>query len=354
MNIHITKHRNKVGLGLAAVVLAVAGVTTQLPTSAPAAPHTGASHANDAHATKAPSSPALTATPSGRLPLDGQAKPLTDTAVGKQPGHAKGHGEEEVETGEASNGASTSQLTYRGGAVQTSPHIYLVLWGPNWFTGGDPNGVASRLHYFYQGLGGSSYNNVLKQFGGSTGAFTNPAGQYKGWMQDTSSVPAQPTKAQVAAAAVRAAQRQGDYSYNAQYVIATPWGVVDQYATAQRFCGWHNWTTAGGVGGWVTYTSLPYMPYMDALGRGCGGNKVNSGTAGKLDGVTILASHEYTETVNDPGLNAWADTGGSENADKCSWVNLKNYTLTNGYTLPVQPYWSNAWRTTYGYGCYYS
>ena len=75
---------------------------------------------------------------------------------------------------------------------------------------------------------------------------------------------------------------------------------------------------------------------------------------GVLDGVTILASHEYAETVNDPQLNNWYDINGHENADKCSWVNLSNYTLTNGYVLPVQPYWSNAWRTTYGYGCYYS
>jgi hypothetical protein len=28
-------------------------------------------------------------------------------------------------------------MTWRGGTVQHNPHVYLVLWGPNWST--DPN-----------------------------------------------------------------------------------------------------------------------------------------------------------------------------------------------------------------------
>ena len=194
---------------------------------------------------------------------------------------------------------------------------------------------------------------MLKQFGSNYGSFTNPAGQYVGWMQDRTAVPAYPTKAQMAAAARRAATYFNDFSYNAQYVIATPWGVVDQYSTLKHYCAWHDFTAAGPSGGWVTYTSMPYMPYLDALGRGCGGGKVN-GANGKLDGVTILASHEYGETVNDPGLNAWWDVDGDENGDKCSWVNLANYKLANGYSFPVQPMWSNQWRTQYGNGCLYS
>jgi hypothetical protein len=142
-----------------------------------------------------------------------------------------------------------------------------------------------------------------------------------------------------------------DYNYNSQYIIATPWGVVDQYSTAKSFCGWHNYTTIGNS--WVTYTSLPYTPYMDAIGRGCGRGKVN-GTSGLLDGVTIMAGHEYAESVNDPSLNAWYDADGDENADKCSWVNLQNRTLANGYSFPMQPYWSNLWRNQYGYACYFS
>ena len=147
------------------------------------------------------------------------------------------------------------------------------------------------------------------------------------------------------------ANQVNDFSFNAQYVIAMPWGVVDQRTTQLRACAWHAW--ANTPYGWVTYTALPYTPYMDARKVGCGGGKVN-GSKGVLDGVTINALHEYTESVNDPGLNAWSDSDGDENADKCSWSSLANVKLTNGKLFPAQPTWSNAKRRQYGYGCSYS
>ena len=299
----------------------------------------------------------LSTTPKGKPSDSHKAKPRTDRGISKDyvAPIAGDHDEDEqeVHNGESKNGTSTKQLLFHNNAaIQTSPRIYLVYWGSTWFTGGDPYGVANRLHYFYQGLGGSTYPNVLKQFSTATYKFTNPANQYQGWYQDKTAIPANPTKADVAAAAKRAALYFNDWSYNAQYIIAMPWGYVDTKSTQNSFCAWHDYTYVSGSN-WVTFTSLPYIPYEDYLGRGCGKGKVN-GTNGLLDGVTILASHEYAETVNDPGLNAWFDADGDENADKCSWTNLANRPLANGYSFPLQPYWSNEWRSTYGYGCYYS
>jgi hypothetical protein len=273
---------------------------------------------------------------------------------------------DEVDYGGTPSATSLFQLGFLGGAVQTAPRIYLVFWGPNWFTGGynggDPSGVANRLHSFYSGLGGSNWANVLKQYGGAYGtAFTNPASQYKGWIQDKTPVPAHPTELQMESAAKRAAASIKDFNYNAQYVIATPWGVVDQHTTQQSACAWHSYSLLSGVaapsGSWVTYTSMPYMPYLDYIlassGTSCGGGWVNR-TNGTLDGVTILASHEYGETVNNPSGVTWRDAVKDENADKCAWINVQNRTFTNGYSFPVQPLWSNLWRTQYQNGCLYS
>ncbi|MBA2380578.1 MAG: hypothetical protein H0V73_00570 [Chloroflexi bacterium] len=304
---------------------------------------------------KASGSHAVSQTLKGKPPESAKAKRRTDGGTRKgyvAPKPGNDEEEEEVQNGESKNGYSTKQLTYRGGAVQTAPRIYLVFWGANWFSGGDPYGVANRLHYFYSGIGGSTYANVLKQFSSNYGSFTNPTGQYKGWLQDRTAIPAIPTKADVEAAARRAAKTVNDYNYNTQFVIAMPWGYVDKYSTDNSFCAWHNYTYAT-ASNWVTYTSLPYIPYEDSLGRGCGKGWVN-GANGTLDGVTILAAHEYAETVNDPSLNAWLDSDNSENGDKCSWTNVQNRQLANGYWFPVQPYWSNDWRTAYGYGCSYS
>lgn len=256
--------------------------------------------------------------------------------------------------GDASRDATSSKmLLYHGGHMQTAPRIYLVYWGPNWFSGGDPYGVAQRLNVFYKGIGGSGYAEALKEYNRTSGSFTNPLGQYRGWWQDTSPVPTHPSVAQLVAAVRRAANHFGDFGYNTQYVIATTWGISDQKLNQHQWCAWHDWTTAGPTGKWVTFTIMPYMPYLDAIGRGCGGGTVN-GAKGKLDGVTILAAHEYGETVNDADFQAWYDSDGDELADKCSWVNLANHPLRNGYSFPVQPLWSNRSRKEQGNGCLYS
>lgn len=278
-----------------------------------------------------------------------------------RPAHDAGSAEEDdEEVGKAAgSGTSTALMTYHGGAVQTAPRIYLVLWGSQWQTTGDPNGVANQLHYFFSGISGSTLAKPLTQYGSNYGSFTNAAGQYRGWLRDTTAVPTTPTQAQIAAAAKRAAVAVGDYSYNAQFMIALPYGHLDALSAAGKACAWHTYTYVNSTS-WVTYSALPYAPYLDkvnsAKGLGtCGGGMVN-GTAGLLDGVTINAGHEYAETVTNPAPNAWYDINGiaGEIGDKCSWYNLANRTLANGRTFAVQPEWSNYFRTHYGNGCLYS
>jgi hypothetical protein len=295
-------------------------------------------------------------TPHGLPPESGRAhgRARGEEIVDRNPPPANRNIEEEVENEENSNGYSSKQMLFHGGVVQNSPRVYLVFWGSSWTTNGDPSGVANRLHYTYQGIGGSSWANVLTQFGGSNGSFTNTTGQYRGWLRDLSPVPANPTAADVQRVVQRAADTMRDYAYNAQYVIALPWGVVDQYTQSQNACGYHNWKTVSATS-WTTYSVLPYIPYLNRIGVGgtCGTGTVN-GASGALDGVSIVAGHEYAESVNDPGLNAWFDADGSENGDKCAWVNGQNRTLANGYSFAMQPVWSNTWKTQYGYGCFFS
>jgi hypothetical protein len=291
----------------------------------------------------------------GAPPASERARPRADTVDDSvpPPGTKELDDDEDVTPFAASYPTSSKLLEYHSGPVQTAPRIYLLFWGPNWFTSGDPYGVANRLHDFYTGLGGSAYASALEEFGGKNGSFTNAVGQYQGWLQDMHRVPRHPSKAAVVRVAKRAAREVNDFSYNAQFIIATPWWVRDAYSTRHNAGAWHSWTYAGPANDWITFTSLPYAPFEDH-GRGiCGGNSVNVGTEGILDGVTINAGHEYAETVNDPSLHTWYDVDRDEIADKCSWTNLANRVLANGLTFPVQPYWSNFNRTLYGNGCLY-
>ena len=79
-------------------------------------------------------------------------------------------------------------------------------------------------------------------------------------------------------------------------------------------------------------------------------NWVNRTPAGLLDGVTMVAGHEYAESVTDPGYpSGWLDRYGAENGDKCSTYG-NTVTFSTG-TFPVQATWSNYHRYDLGAGC---
>ena len=83
------------------------------------------------------------------------------------------------------------------------------------------------------------------------------------------------------------------------------------------------------------------------MGASCGANYVNAGTAGLLDGVTMVEGHEYSETITDQNpAGGWTDSSGAENADKCTWIGTggtggsQNVTFGTG-TFAMQGTWSN-------------
>jgi len=94
---------------------------------------------------------------------------------------------------------------------------------------------------------------------------------------------------------------------------------------------------------------MPYQLAINSNGTNvCGENAVNSGAQGRLDGFSIVLSHEMEETITDPGaeevvgsgltpthLGGWYDTlDANENGDKCAWVGLDPLT-GQGPPLPI-------------------
>src|SRR5438105_11047869 len=118
----------------------------------------------------------------------------------------------------------SNNLAYNGGTggigVETSPKVYLVLWGSQW-NNNDPSGESGILESFYQGVGGSSWANSVTQYcqgvasgtvfcNGSGQAAGNPSGIFAGLFVDKASLaPSHPRQSQLAAEAVRAAQYFG-------------------------------------------------------------------------------------------------------------------------------------------------
>jgi serine protease len=292
--------------------------------------------------------------------------------------------------------ASANNLTFGGGVdgigVTTgSPKEYLVFWGSQWGTQGtnsngnttltgDPSGMAPRLQQLFKGLGVNSelWSGVMTQYceGVATGAqtcgTTNHVGYPTGgafagiWVDTSAAAPSQASGHQIGVEAVAAASHFGNTTAaanrNAQYDIVSPHGTKpDGFNTPNgNFCAWHDWNgdttlTGGAVSSSVGDIAFTNMPYVTDAGASCGQNFVNSGSAGTLDGVTIVNGHEYAETITDQNpAGGWTDSSGAENGDKCAWISsgqgaTANVSFSTG-SFAMQSTWSNDFNSGSG-GC---
>lgn len=229
--------------------------------------------------------------------------------------------------------AGTNNLNYGGGLVQQNAKVYLVFWQ---FGSNDPNGEQSRITTFVQGLNASQWTSSMTQYYDTAGNISNDIAYGGSWNDNTDSIPSRPTQSNVAAEAARAAAHFGDYSVNAMYFVALEKGH-DPSGFRTQWCAFHSDTSSSGH--IISYTDFPYQ--TDA-GASCGEDSVNGGSAGTLDGVTIVGGHELAEGVTDPQPSSgWVDGSGSEIGDKCAWTNLQNTKFSTG-TFPTQPLWSNS------------
>ncbi len=139
---------------------------------------------------------------------------------------------------------------------------------------------------------------------------------------------------------------------DAQYVILSPTGTNPDSWLTNGFCAWHDYNGDSALsGGPVTspYGDIAFtnLPYITDAGGSCGQDFVNSGSAGTLDGVSIVEGHEYAETVTDqnPG-GGWFDSSGAETGDKCAWITPGmpggSFDLTTSTgAFAVQTTWAN-------------
>src|SRR5947199_10418421 len=125
---------------------------------------------------------------------------------------------------------AATKLVYQGGAVETTPLVYISWWGSQWNTGFSTGGYSSAqaqtyIQGFFSNVGGSSWDNINTQYCqgiaiGSTSCgsggthITNPTGQLKGTWVDTTSVPTSPTQSQIQSAATRLMNHFGAYNAN--------------------------------------------------------------------------------------------------------------------------------------------
>ena len=254
-----------------------------------------------------------------------------------------------------------------GGVSTAPPKVYLIFWGPRWGhqtlgadgnirLGGDPKGVAPKVESLMKGLGtkGELWSGVMTQYCGGVAYGTtackswNPHVKYStnvylGLWVDSSAEASNVTESQIAAEANKAAKHFGRTTaasnLGIQYIIMSPTGAHPNFFNTKTgsICADHD--DAG-----VAYIDLPYVP---DLGGNCGAHYVNAGAAGVLDGLTMVAGHEYAEGITDQvPEGGWGDPTNNEIADKCVWHGVggiggaENLVLATG-TFAMQSTFSN-------------
>ncbi len=279
-------------------------------------------------------------------------------------------------------------LSYGGGidtigVTSGQQKVYLVIFGSQWGTSstdgngntalsGDTLGAVPLLQAFFKGLGtgGELWSGTMTQYCDGSGmnagatrcssdasyvpypATTVLAGV---WYDDSSKSPDTASAGQLATEAVNAAGHFGNKTpasnRYAQYFILSPPGThPDGFnLPGSTFCAWHSYNRdsqflPGPIPsnyGDIAFTNMPYVPDEPA----CAQNAVNPGNSGVLDGVTIVAGHEYAETLTDQNpTGGWTNFNFGENGDECLGISgpgkATNVKMGNR-TYALQSTWSN-------------
>jgi hypothetical protein len=219
-------------------------------------------------------------------------------------------------------------INYHNGPVMKgTPNVY-VIWYGNW-NGSGSNTAATRtaIEHFLGTIGGSALELVNSTYGDTTG---NVSGQVR---FGGSTIVSSSTNLSDASLQTTVSNALNNGSLprdsNGVYFVLSSSNINETSGFCTQYCGFHTRATLGG-----TDIKYSFVGNVDRCPSGCeaqttGPNSPVSGQGG-IDGMANVISHELEETISDPDLNAWFDSRGQENADKCNFNFGATSTCTSG------------------------
>jgi hypothetical protein len=218
-------------------------------------------------------------------------------------------------------------ITYHGGPLlgttDVKPVNVYVIWYGNW----SGNSATTIIPAFLNSIGGSAYYNINTTYYNGSGVHIQNAVNYSGTTTDNYSQGKALGDGQIqtiVTAAISSNRLPSDA--NGVYFVLTSADVTETSGFCSSYCGWHTVGTINGADIKYAFVGNP-----DQCPSGCAAQYPNSpnGNAG-ADGMISIIAHELEEAATDPDLNAWYDSRGEENADKCAWTFGTVYKASNG------------------------
>jgi hypothetical protein len=226
------------------------------------------------------------------------------------------------------NPHQSPNLIYHGGPVQTSGTTVLpIFWGTSWGTSAGDK--ITGLNSFYSNVGRSAYVDTNTEYTDSSGAKVSPAVSFGGDASESSAASSQaPSTTDVLN--VVADVYGSNLTAGAYYPVYS-----DQPRGHTRYCAWHSAGTINGV-------EVQFGFFFNLDGdAGCDPQSPRNGYSQGAQALVNVSGHELSEMLTDPQLNAWYDSSGEENADKCAWTFGSSLLKIGSTSWKIQGNWSN-------------
>jgi hypothetical protein len=219
-------------------------------------------------------------------------------------------------------------INYHGGPVMLGTVNVYYIWYGNW----SGNSATTILTDLANNIGGSPYFNINTTYYDGSNRHVSNSVQYAGSTTDSYSRGTSLSDSAIQGV-VADAINQGRLpkDANAVYFVLTSSDVTASSGFCTQYCGWHTHGT-------VTGSDIKYafIGNPDRCPSACEQQTTGpNGNAG-ADGMASILAHELEEAATDPDLNAWYDTRGQENADKCAWTFGTTYRVANGSQANVR------------------
>jgi hypothetical protein len=214
---------------------------------------------------------------------------------------------------------SLSPIINHRGPVLGTPTAYLIWYG-NWnqSNGSDTAAGQTLVRDFLHGINDSPYFQINTTYNGPSGTVL---------VGGETAVSAGSSKKPLSDSDIRTlvvnAITNGGLPLNSTgvYFVLTSSDIAKSGFCTQ-YCGWHTSTTVSG-----TTIQYSFVGNANRCLSGCAAQTISpNGNAG-VDGMVSVIAHELEEATTDPQLNAWYDSAGAENADKCAWTFGSSQTL---------------------------
>jgi hypothetical protein len=216
---------------------------------------------------------------------------------------------------------SGNRISWHGGPVMHgNVHVYFIWYG-NWLNGAHPfdsdytTYLLKTLFAATDGIGNSSYARINTTYGDTTG----PVTANMAWTRSAADKYSQGTS--LSDAAVRRVvynainSRKLPKDENGIYFVLTSSDVAETSGFCTSYCGWH--TSDIILGADIKYA---FVGNLDRCPDACEVQDISPNHNSGADGMASIMAHEAEEILTDPDLNAWYDSLGNENADKCAWT----------------------------------